>query len=68
MCKYCEEGKRGKFKGRKPDFIMLQDRFAVRIEKDEPYIGDYGITVSDNEDGVEFTEKINFCPMCGRKL
>lgn len=68
MCKYCEEGKRGKFKGRKPDFIMMQDRFAIRIEKDEPYIGDYGLTVSDNEEAVEYTEKINYCPMCGRKL
>ena len=57
MCKYCEEGKRGKFKGRKPDFIMMQDRFAVRIEKDEPYIGDYGLTVSDNEEAVEYTQK-----------
>lgn len=68
MCKYCEEGKRGKFKGRKPDFIIFQDRFVVRIGKDEPYIGDYSLTVSDNEECVEYTEKINYCPMCGAKL
>ena len=39
-----------------------------KIEKDEPYVGDYGLTVSDNEDECEFTVAINFCPMCGRKL
>ena len=68
MCKFCRFGGSGKFKGRTPDYLILQDRFALRIEKDEPYVGDYGLTVSDNEDGVEYTEKIKFCPMCGRKL
>ena len=67
-CQYCRFGERGKFKGRTPDFLILQDRFAVKIEKDEPYVGDYGLTVSDNEDECEFTVAINFCPMCGRKL
>ena len=56
------------FEGRTPDFLILQDRFAVKIEKDEPYVGDYGLTVSDNEDECEFTVAINFCPICGRKL
>lgn len=32
MCQYCDFGKRGKFKGRTPDFLILQDRFAVKIE------------------------------------
>ena len=68
MCKYCNFRTRGKFKGRTPDFLILQDRFAVKIEKDEPYVGDYGLTVSDNEDECEFTVAINFCPMCGRRL
>lgn len=67
-CQYCRFGGRGKFKDRTPDFILLQDRFAVQIEKDEPYVGDYGLTVSDNEDKCEFTVAINFCPMCGRPL
>ena len=53
MCQYCNFGTRGKFKGRTPDFLILQDRFAVKIEKDEPYVGDYGLTVSDNEDECE---------------
>jgi hypothetical protein len=68
MCQYCNFGTRGKFKGRTPDFLILQDRFAVKIEKDEPYVGDYGLTVSDNEDECEFTVAIKYCPMCGRKL
>ena len=68
MCQFCNFGMRGKFKGRTPDFLILQDRFAVKIEKDEPYVGDYGLTVSDNEDECEFIVAINFCPMCGRKL
>lgn len=68
MCKYCRFGVIGKFKGRTPDFLILQDRFALKIEKDEPYVGDYGLTVSDNEDECEFTIAINYCPMCGRKL
>ena len=68
MCQYCDFGMRGKFKGRTPDFLILQDRFAVKIEKDEPYVGEYGLTVSDNEDECEFTVAIKFCPMCGRKL
>jgi len=67
-CQYCRFGGREKFKDRTPDFIMLQDRFAVQIEKDEPYIGDYGLCVSDNEDECSFTVPIKFCPMCGRKL
>ena len=68
MCQFCNFGTRGKFKGRTPDFLILQDRFAVKIEKNEPYVGDYGLTVTDNEDECEFTVAINFCPMCGRKL
>lgn len=67
-CQYCRFGERGKFKDRTPDFIMLQDRFAVQIEKDEPYVGDYGLCVSDNEDECSFTVPIKYCPMCGRKL
>lgn len=67
-CQYCHFSERGKFKGRTPDFLILQDRFAVKIEKDEPYVGDYGLTVSDNEDECEFTVAINYCPMCGRPL
>lgn len=67
-CQYCRFGERGKFKYRTPDFIMLQDRFAVQIEKDEPYVGDYGLCVSDNEDECSFTVPIKYCPMCGRKL
>ncbi len=45
MCEYCEFGKRGKFKGRTPDFLILQDRFALKIEKDEPYVGHWHKTV-----------------------
>ena len=67
MCEYCEKHKRGCEELTTP-FICNSDS-VLRIEKNEPYVGDYGFTLYVGEDNVFYgSEAINFCPMCGRKL
>lgn len=58
MCQYCE--KRRIIGEWKPD------RLSIRIEKD--LINENHCNLVVSIDAWEYTEKINFCPMCGRKL
>ena len=58
MCEYCENGKIiGECK---------QDAVSVRITKEPIPENHYNLAICF---GVwQYTEKIKFCPMCGRKL
>lgn len=58
-CPYCQQGKEI------PNQYGTEQDF--RIEKDEPEVGSYGLTYVI-EDDVCGCMKINFCPMCQRKL
>lgn len=67
MCQYCEKHPIGCEELTTP-FICNSDT-VLRIEKDEPYVGDYGFTLYiDGETVFYGSEPINYCPMCGRKL
>lgn len=63
MCQYCEQDKNGNIK-----LILLAEEVSLRVEKDEPYIGEYALTVDLEEENVSYSERINYCPMCGKLL
>lgn len=55
MCKYCE--------GYEPEVIVSDPYNVLMLKADELYF-----LSQEGDDDYELSGKINYCPMCGRKL